>query len=115
MTLYPTITPPTKKIIVSAAKQTNDQNWWIECSLSCFRFYFTKLLKKSPIAIKVIIPEIANPASAITVSAMKNPINPETNVALIHNWVSLNTFLVKNATTMAVTMPTNNPPPVRLL
>ena len=84
------------------------------CSTFSFRFDFAKLLRNSPIEIKVIIPEMAYPMLASTVSAMKNPMNPDTKVAVVHNKALLKTFLVNKATTMPTTSPRSNPPKVKL-
>lgn len=84
------------------------------CSHSSLRFDFVKLLRNNPIEISVIIPEIAYPIFAKTVSAKKNPINPETKVALVHNKELLKTFLVKRATRIPTAMPSNKPPKVKL-
>ena len=84
------------------------------CSTSSFKLDLAKLLKNSPIEIKVIIPEIAYPICSSTVSAIKKPMNPDTKVALVHNKALLNTFFVKSATTTPTTSPSNRPPKVKL-
>ena len=68
----------------------------------------------SPKEIKVIIPEIAKPICANTVSAKKNAIKPDNKVAFMHIIVSFKNFFAKKAVMSPTTTPKIAPPKVRL-
>jgi len=68
----------------------------------------------SPKEIKVIIPEIAKPIWANTVSAKKDAIKPDNKVAFMHIIVSFKNFFAKKAVMSPTTTPKIAPPKVRL-
>lgn len=74
-----------------------------------------KILKYSPVEIIVIIPETGRPKSAQTVSAKKNPTNPETKMALRQKMESFGMFLQINETKKPTITPSNVPPTVKLI
>ena len=68
----------------------------------------------SPKEIKVIIPEIAKPIFARTLSAIKKAIKPDIIVAFMHIIVSFKNFFAKKAVIRPTTIPKIVPPKVKL-